>query len=38
MMYAYEKLSGLEEVDSVEFTDDDVVRNQIIGKILKLWN
>lgn len=38
MMYAYEKLSELEEVGSVEFTDDDVVRNPIIGKILKLWN
>ena len=38
MMYAYEKLSELEEVGSIEFTDDDVVRNPIIGKILKLWN
>jgi phosphate starvation-inducible protein PhoH len=37
-MYAYEKLSGLEEVGSIEFTDDDVVRNPIISKILKLWN
>ena len=38
MMYAYEKLSELEEVGSIEFTDDDVVRNPIISKILKLWN
>ena len=38
MMYAYEKLSELEEVGSIEFTDDDVVRNPIISKILKRWN
>ena len=38
MMYAFEKLSELEEVGSIEFTDDDVVRNPIISKILKLWN
>ena len=38
MMHAYEKLSGLEEVGFIEFTDDDVVRNPLIGKILKLWN
>ena len=38
MMYAYERLSELEEVGSIEFTDDDVVRNPIIGKILKLWD
>jgi phosphate starvation-inducible PhoH-like protein len=37
MMYAREKLSGLEEVGSVEFTDEDVVRNPLISKILKLW-
>ena len=38
MMYAYEKLSELEEVGSIEFTDEDVVRNPLISKILKLWN
>lgn len=38
MMYAYERLSELEEVGSIEFTDDDVVRNPLIGKILKLWD
>lgn len=38
MMYALEKLSELEEVGSIEFTDDDVVRNPIISKILKLWD
>lgn len=38
MIYAFEKLSGLDEVGAMEFTDDDVVRNPIISKILKLWN
>lgn len=38
MMYAFEKLSELDEIGSIEFTDDDVVRNPLIGKILKLWN
>ena len=38
MMYAFEKLSELEEVGSIEFTDEDVVRNPLISKILKLWN
>ena len=38
MMYAYDHLSHLSEVGSTEFSDDDVVRNPIIGKILKLWN
>ncbi len=38
MMYALEKLQGLEETAHVEFNDDDVVRNPIIGKILKLWD
>ena len=38
MMFAYERLSNLEEVGSIEFNDDDVVRNPIIKKILKLWN
>ena len=34
MMYAFEKLSELEEVGSIEFTDEDVVRNPLISKIL----
>ena len=38
MMYAYEKLSELEEVGAIEFNDEDVVRNPIISKILKLWD
>jgi phosphate starvation-inducible PhoH-like protein len=38
MMYAYEHLSELEEVGSIEFTDEDVVRNPLISKILKLWD
>ena len=38
MMYAFEKLSGLEEIGSIEFTDEDVVRNPLISKILKLWD
>jgi phosphate starvation-inducible PhoH-like protein len=38
MMYALERLSVLDEVGSIEFTDDDVVRNPLIGKILKLWD
>lgn len=38
MMYALDKISVLDEVGSVEFTDDDVVRNPIISKILKLWD
>ena len=38
MMYAFEKLQGMEESAYIEFCDDDVVRNPIIGKILKLWD
>jgi phosphate starvation-inducible PhoH-like protein len=38
MMYALERLSVLDEVGSIEFNDDDVVRNPLIGKILKLWD
>lgn len=38
MMYALKKLDCLDEVASVEFTDEDVVRNPLIGKILKVWD
>lgn len=38
MMYAYDKLSELDEVGSIEFNDEDVVRNPLISKILKLWD
>lgn len=38
MMYAFERLSELEEIGSIEFTDEDVVRNPLISKILKLWD
>lgn len=37
MMYALKRLEGLPEVKSIEFTDEDVVRNPLIGKILKAW-
>ena len=38
MLYALRKLAELDEVAGIEFTDDDVVRNPLIGKILKLWD
>jgi phosphate starvation-inducible PhoH-like protein len=38
MLYALRKLRELDEIAGVEFTDDDVVRNPLIGKILKLWD
>ncbi len=38
MMYAQKRLECLDEVGGVEFTDGDVVRNPLIGKILKLWD
>mgnify|MGYP002857899359 CR=1 FL=1 len=38
MMYALKKLDNLDEIKSVEFTDDDVVRNPLVGKILKAWD
>lgn len=37
MLHAIEKLKDIDEVGWVEFGDDDVVRNPLIGKILKLW-
>ena len=36
--YACDKLKDLEEFAMVEFGPEDVVRNPIITKILKLWN
>ena len=36
--YAFDVLQDMEEVGFVQFTEDDIVRNPIIGKILKRWN
>lgn len=38
LLYAVEKLKDMEEVGVVEFTDDDIVRNKIISKIIDNWN
>ena len=38
MLHAIEKLKDLDEVGCVEFGEDDVVRNPLISKILKLWD
>ena len=35
--HAIEKLGDFDEVATIEFTDDDVVRNGLITKILKAW-
>ena len=35
--HAVKVLEGLEEVGIVKFEEDDVVRNDIITKILKIW-
>lgn len=35
--YAIEKLSSLDEFGSIEFFPEDVVRNPLITKILKIW-
>lgn len=35
--YALEKLKGMDEVASVEFEPDDIVRNPIITKIIDNW-
>ena len=35
--HAIEKLEGMEEVGIVNFKEEDVVRNDIITKILKVW-
>lgn len=36
--HAFDVLQGLDEVGFVTFTDEDIVRNPIISKIIKLWN
>ena len=38
LSHAVDKLLEMEEVAVVNFTDDDVVRNTLITKILKAWN
>lgn len=37
MKYAIERISDLDEVSITTFTDEDIVRNPIIGKILDKW-
>lgn len=37
MVYALEKLNGMEEVDVVEFHNEDIVRHPIISKIIENW-
>ena len=36
-MKALEKLKDMEEVDIVEFFNEDIVRHPIIGKIINRW-
>jgi phosphate starvation-inducible protein PhoH len=36
--YSIEKLSDMEEVSVTEFTDEDIVRNGLITKILQHWD
>lgn len=38
LTYASDVLKDLEEVSVSEFTDEDIVRNQLITKILKKWD
>lgn len=38
LMHAINKLGNMEEVSVTEFTDDDIVRNKLITKILKNWD
>lgn len=38
LTYAADKLSSLEEVSVTEFTDEDIVRNKLITKILKKFD
>jgi phosphate starvation-inducible PhoH-like protein len=38
MLYAIEKLNELQKVSSIEFDNNDIVRNPLIGKIIELWN
>jgi phosphate starvation-inducible protein PhoH len=35
--HAVEKLKDFDEVSVIEFTEDDIVRNSLISKILKSW-
>lgn len=37
MVYAIEKLKDMNEVDIVEFKNEDIVRNPIISKIIYKW-
>ena len=37
LAYALERLKDMEEVSSVEFGVDDIVRNKIISKIINNW-
>lgn len=37
LLYAIEKLENMEEVSTTYFSDDDIVRNKLITKILKNW-
>lgn len=37
MTYALEKLKDMDEVDCVEFNNEDIVRNPIISKIIDRW-
>lgn len=37
LMFAIKKLQDLDEVDSIIFDENDIVRNPLITKILKLW-
>lgn len=37
LQHAIECLGGMEEVSVAEFTDEDIVRNKLITKILKKW-
>lgn len=37
LMHAINKLGNMEEVSVTNFTDDDIVRNKLITKILKNW-
>ena len=36
--YAVDTLSDMEEVSVTRFTDEDIVRNKLITKILKKWD
>lgn len=38
LLYAVSKLNEMEEVSVTEFTNEDIVRNEIITKILTVWD